>query len=193
MLLYIHGFNSSPLSDKGVQTAEYIQQYFPQLPFYQPQLPNCPKQAIELLSDIVNQAIARGETPRYLGSSLGGYFASYLSENYGGKAVLINPAVRPYELMAELIGEQYNPYTEQYFNVLPEHQDWLQQIDTSFIVHPDRFFVLLQTKDEVLNYRQAVAKYHCCKLLIESGGDHSFIGYSKHLANVCCFLELTND
>ncbi|MCL1078326.1 esterase YqiA [Parashewanella spongiae] len=192
MLLYIHGFNSSPLSDKGIQTAEFIQRTFPELNFCQPQLPNCAKEAIELLSNIVQQAKAANQPLRYIGSSLGGYFATHLAQHYGGKAVLINPVVKPYELMEELLGTQYNPFTEQSFEVTPEHQQWLKEIDSEVITHPDRFFVLLQTGDEVLDYRQAVNKYHCCKMLIEPNGDHGFVDYKKHLPEISNFLKLTN-
>ncbi|RYV00877.1 esterase YqiA [Shewanella sp. OPT22] len=192
MLLYIHGFNSSPLSDKGVLTRTYVEKHFPSLPFYQPQLPNCPAKAIELLCSIVERAVEKGEKLRFLGSSLGGYFASYLAEKYGGKAVLINPAVKPYELMEELLGPQFNPYTEQGFEVTQEHQVWLKDYDTPAICNPDRFYVLLQTGDEVLDYQEAVNKYHCCKMTLEAGGNHSFVGYDEKLPQICHFLELTN-
>ncbi|MBE8168505.1 MAG: esterase YqiA [Shewanella sp.] len=192
MLLYIHGFNSSPLSNKGIQTAEFIQRAYPELNFYQPQLPNCPQEAVDLLIDIVEQAKQSHEPLRYIGSSLGGYFATYLAQRYGGKAVLINPAIKPYELMEDLLGAQYNPYTEQSFEVTVQHQQWLKDVDSEVIINPDRFFVLLQTGDEVLDYRQAVSKYHCCKMLIEPNGDHSFVDYQKHLPEIGNFLKLTN-
>ena len=192
MLLYIHGFNSSPLSDKGVLTRTYIEKHFPELSFYQPQMPNCPKQAIAMLAELTETAKCKGESLNFIGSSLGGYFASYLAEKYGGKAVLINPAVKPYELMEELLGPQFNPYTEEAFEVTAEHQVWLKDYDTPAICHPDRFYVLVQSGDEVLNYQQAVNKYHCCKMTLEAGGNHSFVGYQDKLPQICQFLELTN-
>ncbi|MCL2914395.1 esterase YqiA [Shewanella corallii] len=191
MLLYIHGFNSSPQSDKGRQTADYIQQHFPHVNLIAPQLPTEPVAAMALLEQLTCDAKARGEPLCYVGSSLGGYFASYLAEKYGGRAVLINPAVKPYELFAEFIGSQHNPYTGETYQVLPQHQAQLQALDTSVIRHPDRFFVLLQSGDEVLDYRQAVSKYHCCSMCLEAGGDHSFIGYASHLSDIGQFLALS--
>lgn len=180
------------MSDKGVLTHTYIKNNFSHTSIYQPQLPNCPKQAVIMLSQFVESAAARGEELKYIGSSLGGYFASYLAEKYGGKAVLINPAVKPYDLMEELLGPQFNPYTEQGFVVTRDHQIWLKDYDTAAICNPDRFYVLLQTGDEVLNYQEAVNKYHCCKMSLEAGGNHSFEGYQSKLPQICQFLELTN-
>ncbi|MCL1051422.1 esterase YqiA [Shewanella abyssi] len=188
MLLYIHGFNSSPFSEKGLVTASFIKQHHPELSFYQPQLPSEPLEAMALLIQIVEKAQAVNEPLTYIGSSLGGYFASYLAENYGGRAVLINPAVKPFELFDEFIGTQYNPYTNETYQVSVKHKQDVAEFDTTAIINPDRFYVLLQTGDEVLDYKQAVQKYHCCKLLIEPDGDHSFIGYEDQLISICEYL-----
>ncbi|MCL1057340.1 esterase YqiA [Shewanella gelidimarina] len=188
MLLYIHGFNSSPLSDKGLVTASFIKQHYPELDFYQPQLPSEPLEAMALLIQMVEKAKAANKPISYIGSSLGGYFASYLAENYGGRAVLINPAVKPFELFDEFIGTQYNPYTNETYQVSAKHKQDIAEFDTAAIMNPDRFYVLLQTGDEVLDYKQAVQKYHCCKLLIEPDGEHRFIGYEKQLASICEYL-----
>jgi predicted esterase YcpF (UPF0227 family) len=190
MLLYIHGFNSSPDSDKARITKVYMQQKFSQLRVVAPQLPAAPKPAMALLQAITEQALAEGEKLCFIGSSLGGYFASWLVQQYGGKAVLINPAVKPYELFAEYLGPQFNPYTGEHYQLLPEHQQQLQQYDTPVILNPERFLVMLQSADEVLDYRQALAKYHCCEMLLEAGGNHSFVGYGDKLDAVSRFLCL---
>ncbi|MFQ6371637.1 YqiA/YcfP family alpha/beta fold hydrolase [Shewanella sp. YIC-542] len=190
MLLYIHGFNSSPQSDKALATLHYMQRHHPDLPLFFPQLPSAPQPAMALLQTIVAQAIEAGEPLRYIGSSLGGYFASYLAQRYGGKAVLVNPAVQPYALFEDYLGAQHNPYTGEHYQLLPQHQQQLQQYDTPVILNPERFLVLLQSADEVLDYRQALAKYHCCEMLLEAGGNHGFVGYDKQLDTVSRFLCL---
>ncbi|EGM71655.1 YqiA/YcfP family alpha/beta fold hydrolase [Shewanella sp. HN-41] len=190
MLLYIHGFNSSPFSDKAVMTAQYMAEHHPSLTFHQPQLPNTPKAAMSLLLEYVMAAREANEPLTYIGSSLGGYFASYLAEHYGGRAVLVNPAVKPFELFDEFMGPQFNPYTGQHYQVLPEHKLEVAEFNTAVIRNPDRFLVLLQTGDEVLDYREALNKYHHCQLRIEAGGDHSFVGYGKYLQTVSHFLHL---
>ncbi len=190
MLLYIHGFNSSPLSEKGIVTAQFMAEFYPDITFHQPQLPPDPTDGVTLLSSIVESALAQGETLNFIGSSLGGYYASYLVEKYGGRAVLINPAVKPFELFDEFIGPQHNPYTDEHYQVVAQHKDDVKAFNTEAILNPDRFLVLLQSGDEVLDYRQAVQKYHCCQLLLEAGGDHSFVGYDKKLKRICQFLFL---
>lgn len=190
MLLYIHGFNSSPLSEKAKLTADFVKKHYPQLHFEQPQMPNTPTGAMALLTSLCETAIKNDESLAFIGSSLGGYLSSYLVEKYGGKAVLINPAVKPYELFADLIGEQVNPFTHERYEILPEYQLQLKQIDTQAIRHPDRFFVLLQTGDEVLDYRQALEKYHCCEMVLEHGGNHGFENYAQHLHDICDFLQI---
>lgn len=190
MLLYIHGFNSSNQSDKALKTAEYIKQYYPDLAFFQPQVPTSIHAAMALLTEITEQALANGQPVRFIGSSLGGYFASFLAEKYGGKAVLVNPAVKPYDLFEEFLGPQYNPYIDEHYQVLPEDRIAVAQYDTNVINHPDRFLVLLQTGDEVLDYRHALHKYHCCELHLEPNGDHSFVGYEQRLDKICRFLQL---
>ncbi|MGL4938337.1 YqiA/YcfP family alpha/beta fold hydrolase [Shewanella sp.] len=190
MLLYIHGFNSSPFSDKAVITAKYMAEHHPSLSFHQPQLPNTPKAAMALLLEYVAAARQANEPLRYIGSSLGGYFASYLAEHHGGRAVLVNPAVKPYELFDDFMGPQCNPYTGEHYVLQPVHKDEVAQFNTPVIRHPDRFLVLLQTGDEVLDYRQALKKYHHCQLRIEAGGDHSFVGYEQHLQTISQFLHL---
>lgn len=190
MLLYIHGFNSSPLSHKGLVTAKFIQSQFPELRFYQPQLATSPQEAMAELCSLVESACTQGEPLRYIGSSLGGYFATYLAQRYGGRAVLINPAVKPFDLFDDFIGPQHNPYTDEHYQVTEQHKWDLLQFDTSVITHPERFLVLLQTGDEVLDYRQALHKYHCCEMILQSGGDHSFVGYEAQLQSMSQFLQL---
>jgi uncharacterized protein len=190
MLLYIHGFNSSPHSDKGVATAHYLRHVHPDENLYQPQLPSHPQETMALLCARVEQALSQGESLCYIGSSLGGYYASYLAQTYGGKAALINPAVRPYELFDDYLGWQHNPYTQEHYRITQADKQALQEYDTRAIANPDRFLVLLQTGDEVLDYRQALSKYQACQLLIQSGGDHGFVGYEQQLPSICRFLQL---
>ncbi|QDF66054.1 esterase YqiA [Shewanella sp. SNU WT4] len=191
MLLYIHGFNSSPQSDKARITLAYCQEHYPELLVHQPQLPSHPVAALAMLCDITEQALAKGEPLYYIGSSLGGFFATILAERYGGVAALVNPAIEPHQLMTSLLGWQTNPYTGERYQVTLEHQTQLAAMAVKVIAHPDRFLVLLQTGDEVLDYREAVAYYHCCQLRVQQGGDHAFTGYQEQLDGIFQFFALT--
>ncbi len=197
MLLYLHGFNSAPSSVKAQQVARYLARYHPDEPIAIPRQSTAPAAAMAQLLPIAEAALAAGEPLRLMGSSLGGFMASYLvetlSERYPTpeiRAVLINPAVRPYDLLSEVMGEQENPYTGERYRVEAVHMEELRALDTPVIRHPEAYKVLLQSGDEVLDYRLAVQKYQCCELLLEPGGDHSFVGFEAQIPSALAFLGL---
>jgi predicted esterase YcpF (UPF0227 family) len=139
------------------------------------------------LEDII--ACAPNTTWLLMGSSLGGYFATYLAEKYHAQAVLINPAVKPFELMKDYLGEQVNPYTQECYQVNEQHIVELKTLEQKNI-SKNNYLVMVQTGDEVLDYQQAVEKYRQCQLVIVQGGDHSFIDYEKTLPNIALFFNL---
>ncbi len=193
IILYIHGFNSSPLSIKAEQTRQYLCKHFPQVHFYCPQLASNPKEAINQLEHII-QSYQTNTSWYLMGSSLGGYFASYLSEKYNYPSVLINPAIKPFELLKDYLGEQVNPYTGEVYQVTRDHMIELKAIEPkspSFDMQKkNNYLVMVQTDDEVLNYQQAVEKYQHCRLVIEQGGDHSFVDFEQHLPTIADFFQL---
>jgi len=192
-VLYIHGFNSSPLSLKAEQTRKYLVKHYPEVEFFCPQLATTPIQAITQLEQLIEKYCVKGQWS-LIGSSLGGYFASYLSEKYNSLAVLVNPAIKPYELLHDYIGEQVNPYTEEVYQVTEDHIQQLKALEqigpTTHSKKKNNYLVMVQTGDEVLNYQQAVEKYQHCRLIVQEGGDHSFIGFDKCLATIFDFLKL---
>lgn len=188
-LLFIHGFNSSPLSQKAQQTKAYVEKNLPHVNFHCPQLETTPNAVIHQLEQLIktlpNQHWA------LIGSSLGGYFATYLSEVHGLKAVLINPAVKPFELLANHIGEQVNPYTNQKYRIEHSYLKDLVKLNKSHITK-NNYMVMVQTGDEVLDYQQAVNKFSGCELVVESGGDHRFEHYDDFIPKILSFLDLTS-
>jgi len=154
-----------------------------------PELPNQPQALRATLEQLITQEkLALGEGVRVIGSSMGGYLASWLVETCGGKAVCINPAVRPYELLMDYLGEHVNPYTQVAFSLAESDMTLIRTLDTPTLRNPGDYKVLLQTQDETLDYRQAEAKYAGADLTIEQGGDHSFVGYADHLPAIAKFL-----
>jgi len=185
-LLYIHGFNSSPQSVKAELTRQYFTQHWPELHFHCPQIATEPNKAIAQLEQIISSV----SDVKWLlmGSSLGGYFATYLSEKYQLSAVLTNPAVKPFELLSDYLGEQKNPYTNEVYQVLPKHIEHLKALYQKTI-NKNNYLVMVQTGDEVLNYQEATEKYHQCQLVVQKGGDHSFIDYDQMLPSIHNFLK----
>ncbi|EJG0714307.1 esterase YqiA [Vibrio parahaemolyticus] len=189
LLLYIHGFNSSPLSMKANLMREYCAQHRPDITVIVPQLPCFPEQAAQLLLDIVEQ-YKDDYNIGLVGSSLGGYMSTWLNAKYGFKAVVVNPAVKPYELLVDYLGEQTNPYTHETYTLEACHIDELKALDVQSIASPNSFWLLQQTEDEVLDYRQAVDKFAKAKQTVEQCGDHSFVGFERYPAKIIEFLEL---
>ena len=116
-----------------------------------------------------------------MGSSLGGYYATYLSEFYQAPAVLINPAVRPYELWESHLGESRNYYSGEVHVVTREHIEELRQIDVTPLSHPKNFNVFLQTGDETLDYRQALEKFGAGQCVVHENGSHSYDDFEHEL------------
>lgn len=185
-VIYLHGFLSSPQSVKAQATKEYVSEHFPNLVFEVPQLSNYP---LEAAADIERLIVKhQGKDLRFIGSSMGGFLSTHFVEKLGGKAVLINPAVRPFELLADYLGPHVNPYTEQAFTLTDQHIQDLISLNTESVADHPAYSVYLQTGDETLDYRQAENKYRDALLHIEEGGDHSFQGYEKHLPDIFKFL-----
>lgn len=187
-ILYIHGFNSSPKSMKAVQTKQYFEENFPKISFHCPQIASSPNGAIEQLDHII--AEHKNDQWLLLGSSLGGYFSTYFAEKYQLKAVLINPAVKPYLLLSDIIGEQTNPYTGEVYQVTTDYIEHLKVLDIEKI-EQNNYLVMVQTGDEVLDYRQATDKYAQSTLIVQEGGDHSFINFEQMLPDIVKFFQLT--
>lgn len=189
MLLYLHGFNSSPLSLKANIMKAYCQQYRPDIKLMIPQLPCFPADAAKYLSSLVQQ-YASDYNIGLVGSSLGGYLSTWLNLKYGLRAVVVNPAVRPYELLSDFLGPQNNPYTHENYVLESKHIQDLKLLEVDSLLSPQDFWVLLQTDDEVLDYNQAVSKYAKSKLTLEQGGDHSFINFERYPQQIIEFLQL---
>lgn len=171
-----------------MQTVEFMAQNFPDCDVIVPRLPADPKRAIQIVEEIFdkNQKLIKG----MIGSSLGGYYATYFVEKYSVKSVLVNPAVRPYKLFLDYMGPQTNPYTNEQFEVDEAYIDAIKQLDVPTLNHHDCYWLLQQQGDEVLDYRQAVERYQLCKQTVESGGDHAFVGFERFLPEIAEFFGL---
>jgi predicted esterase YcpF (UPF0227 family) len=154
------------------------------------------EQLIEKYSSKANNSKTNSLNAQWylIGSSLGGYFSCYLATKYNCSTVLVNPAIRPYELLNDYIGEQVNPYTKEVYQVTEDHIQHLQAIEqrapTIDGKEKNNYLVMVQTGDEVLNYQQAVEKYQHCRLIVQEGGDHSFINFDSCLPTISDYFQL---
>lgn len=185
-ILYLHGFLSSPQSTKARQTVEYCEQRSMADAITVPLMLDGPAATIEQLEAIV--ADLPTQKLGLMGSSLGGYYATYLAEKFNLPAVLINPAVQPFELWEEHLGEHRNYYVDHIHQVTREHIDELRALYCSPLRRAENFMVLLQTGDEVLDYRLAAEKFANSRVEIQQGGDHSFQNFDAELPVIFDFL-----
>lgn len=151
-----------------------------------PQMNQGPAETIAQLRAVINEFGA--DKLLLMGSSLGGYYASYLSDLYQAPAVLINPAVRPYELWEDYLGENKNYYSDEIHVVTRAHIDELRQIDISVLSQPKNFKVFLQTGDETLDYRQALKKFGKEQCVVHENGSHSYDDFDRELPAMFDFL-----
>jgi len=191
-LLYIHGFISSPQSIKAQQTRAYLEYLDAGLHCQIPSLPNTPGASLALLEKELQAALGRADRVALIGSSLGGFFATVLAEKYAVPAVLVNPAVNPHRLIAHFLGENYNPYTGEHFLITEQHMQELQGMLPATLTR-ERYWVLMQSGDETLDYRDAQSYYSECRMTVEEGGDHSFTSYERYLPDIVTFLKLTEE
>lgn len=185
-LLYLHGFNSSPSSQKAQLLAAWLPQSYPDIRLTVPLLPTCPLQTKGLLQQLYaeNEAVMIG----IIGSSLGGYYATWLSQQTFCRCIVINPVVKPFELLENYLGPNHNPYTGERYVLESQHIDYLKTMYISPLPAPDKIWLLQQRGDEVLDYRQAMELYAGCKQTIEAGGNHGFIGIQRYFQPIMQFF-----
>lgn len=185
MILYLHGFRSSPASWKSRLLAEEMARRGLAGQFVCPQLSPAPAIAMADMSRLIEAADGR---VTLVGSSLGGHYASHLAEKYGLNAVLINPAAVGRIDVTKFIGEHDNFHSGERFSFTAEHAAQLRaQVARPT---PERYWLLLETGDEVLDYHDAQAFWFGCRQRVYEGGDHSFTRFPELLPQLIEFAGL---
>lgn len=186
VLVYLHGFNSSPRSQKVSELRDLLPTMAPDIELVVPELGFDPEQALQRAVAAIGSA---GDRPvGLIGSSMGGFYASVLSARFGLKAALINPAAWPYRLLQSHLGPQHNPYTGEDYVLTMDHMATLEGMEPGEAVTPANLFILVQTDDETLDYREILAKHPGAKTWIQPGGDHRFQQFERVVPAILAFL-----
>lgn len=187
MLLYLHGFNSAPASHKAQVTRREMEARGLGAQFVCPKLPYTPREAIAVAEAEILRAGDQCVT--IVGSSLGGFYATYLAHKYRLRAVLLNPAVHPHKRLERYIGPQQNIFTGEAYVLTGEHIEQWRELDIP-VTQPERLLLIVETGDEVLDYRLAVEKYAGAEQIVVDGGDHSLRSYPAHIDRILRFAGL---
>ncbi len=179
MILYIHGFNSSPESHKARQILERLRSLGRDREFACPALPHRPAQAIDLLERVVTAAPAEEVT--LIGSSLGGFYATWLTEKFAVRSVLVNPAITPHEGLRAYLGTQKNLYTDEAYELTEGHLAELARLHVPRPARTDHYLLMHTTGDELLDWGIAVEHYKGCRSVIVQGSDHGFAEFGEYL------------
>ncbi len=186
-IVYLHGLNSAPQSVKaralGAAIAALPDASRPQ--YFAPQLSHRPARAMREVTAWID-----AHSPQrlaFVGSSLGGFYATHLAQRYATPAVLINPSVRPYADLERYLGKQTNLYTGEVYELTREHFAELERLAVARVTHPERYLLLVQSGDEILDWRVAVAYYGGAWQAVQGGGDHAFQDFEAQIPPILHF------
>lgn len=194
MILYLHGFRSSPASFKAQQLAKAFAALGLEQRWVCPQLPASPAEAMRLCHELVNahqKAMPEAELV-IMGSSLGGYYATYLAEHYQARCVVLNPVVYAARDLMQHVGTHQHYHSDTPFYFLNHYLDELEALATRKPVDPQRYYLLACTGDEVLDWQEMAAWYEGSHGQIIEGGDHSISDFPSYQSEIVDFVLNTH-
>ena len=183
MVIFIHGFGSSGQSNKARLFRDYFKAH--NIPYIAPSLSFIPDLAISTLEELINSY----DDVKLMGSSLGGYYALYLSQKYNLKSVLINPSIHPKETLKRHLKDYATAYFDgSHFLFRENHIQMLERYDTQEKILDSNYLLLLQKGDDILDYQEAIAKLPNALMVVEEGGSHQFDGIERHIKKIVDFF-----
>ncbi len=202
-IIYIHGLDSDANSTKGLLLEDYCDKHYPEIKVYRPDLNSAPKQVFEQLVKSVTELNKEDKTV-LVGSSLGGYFSTLVSNHTGCPALLLNPSTQPHvtlqrfanELLLESVEDKILDNhilhtTAGGWNITPADLQWFANHQLLSIDYPHKIAVLLKKGDELLNAELSKDFYqsHGATVTVQTGGDHRFTDFSEQLPMVVSTLQ----
>jgi predicted esterase YcpF (UPF0227 family) len=188
VIIYLHGFNSSPASRKARAMCAYMRERGLVQHFVCPALPPHPRDAVRVIEAELSREPSK---PTFVGSSLGGFYATYFAERLGVRAVLINPAITPYVGLEACLGRQTNLYTGEAYELSRADLEGWRAL-TVERPDPERYLLLLETGDEILDWREAARKFEGARTVIRDGGDHTLQSFADHLPRILAFAGIAH-
>ena len=182
-ILYLHGFGSCGKGNKSTE----LKRYFGTEHVLSPDLPYAPYEAISYIASLLKVE----NIDIVIGSSLGGFYATYFAEKYNMKAILLNPSTQPWKTLAPYVGLQNRFCDEEVFEF---KSSYLTQLEALAVrVNNGEYMVLLQSEDEVLDYTKAQSLYNNHKIIVEYGGNHRFENVDEYMSMIEKFKNENNE
>lgn len=185
-LIYLHGFRSSSRSFKARLLRARLDALGVGESFVAPDLSPEPDRAIAS----VLQAIRPQADDTLVGSSLGGCYATWVAEQVGCKAVLLNPATHPARDLAGQVGPQTGYHDGLPFEFEAAWVEQLRRYQVAAITRPERYFLVAAQGDEVLDWKDMVAAYPGTRHKILPDGDHGLSDFGDFIDEVIGFAGL---
>ena len=185
-VVYLHGFRSSPKSFKARLIADRMAHLGRGADFVCPQLPPSPLEAVAL----VGEAVAPTAQDTLVGSSLGGFYATWLAERFGCRAVLLNPATRPARDLRGYVGPLTMYHSDEGFDFRAEHVDEMRMLEVGGITFAQRYFLIAAKGDELLDWREMLARYPGARHKVLEHSDHGLSDFADYMDEVLAFADV---
>ena len=187
-ILYFHGFKSSSDSTKAKDLHKFISRRTKNTILI---TPNIHDNFHDAHNQIINLIESNQPNIFFMGSSLGGYYASFFSQKYNKKAVLINPAIPPLKDFEMHLGKNKNYSNGNKFIITKNDIDYIRSLSYKKILKPKNLMILLESGDEILNYNDASSYFSGSHIDILYGGDHSYSSFKEKFNKIQDFLKIT--
>ena len=203
-LIYIHGLDSDANSTKGLLLDEYCQQHHPDISVHRPDLNQPPQVVFDKLVHLVEE-LGKGSKVVLVGSSLGGYFATLVSNQTGCPALLINPSTQPHitlqrfdddkgaadALKTDSYQDRVLHTTDGGWALTKADLQWFTRHTLSTVENPSDVEVMIKKGDELLDANLSAAFYRQqgATVTLQAGGDHRFSDFEAHLPQVLKIIK----
>ena len=180
---------SSAESSKAQIFKKFIKHNFPDTKLIIPNIADKFSEAIPQLNKLVSEDLS--ESKSFIGSSLGGFFATYFAELYEQKAIVINPAINPSEGLKEYLGTNKNYSNGNKFTITKNDINFIRSLSYKKILKPKNLMILLESGDEILNYSDTSSYFSGSHIDVLYGGDHSYSSFKEKFSKIQNFLKIT--
>lgn len=184
LVVYLHGFRSSSKSVKAQKMIDVFDQAGFSSHLWVPDLPASPAQALALIDQQVDARLqsSPGMSLTFIGSSLGGFYATVLGEQHTqANVILLNPAIKPYDDLQDQIGRKKVYFSDEEIEFVPAYLDDLKAMERSSLIYPERYFLVAARDDEVLSCDTMLTRYQGAHQLYLLGSDHALSDFDEVL------------